>query len=82
MPKDIKGALVDLSCLDGEALQVAIRVAYNNLRDYRKTFDQFVKEAAPARILQYSYIYLLFAQMIVAELDEETDRRCGQARRA
>ncbi len=59
-----------------------MRVAHNNLKDHQKTFDQFVKEAASARILQYSYLYVLFAKMIVAELEEEADRRCSQAGRA
>jgi hypothetical protein len=75
----IKGAISDLSSLDGEELQVAVRMAYNNLRDQKESFDQFVTEAAPARILQYSYLHLLFAQMIVSELRAEGDRRHGPA---
>jgi hypothetical protein len=66
---------VDLSSLDGEQFQVATRMAYNNLKDRKNDFEQFVSEAAPARILQYSLLHLLFAQMIVAELSSESDRR-------
>ena len=58
-----------------------MRVAHNNLTDHKKVFDEFVREAAPARILQYSYLYLVFAQVIVTELGEESDRRCVEARK-
>jgi hypothetical protein len=79
MSKYFKGAINNVSSLDGEEFQVAIRVAHNNLRDSKDCFDQFVSEAAPIRILQYSYLHLLFAQMIVSELIKESDRRCGAA---
>jgi hypothetical protein len=56
-----------------------MRMAYNTLRDQKESFDQFVREAASARILQYSYLHVLFAQMIVSELIAEGDRRHGPA---
>jgi hypothetical protein len=79
MLKHIQAAISDLSSLDGEELQVAMRMAYNTLRDQKESFDQFVGEAASARILQYSYLHVLFAQMIVSELTAEGDRRQGAA---
>ena len=77
MLKHIKEWVNELSKLDGEEVQVALRMAYNDLKDQKENFDQFVREAAPARILEYSYLHLLFAQMIVSELNAECDRRCG-----
>lgn len=82
MLEHIKRSIVDLCNLDGEEFQVAVRMAYNDLKDRKESFDQFVKEAAPARILEYSYLHMLFAQMIVSELLAENDRRCGQANKA
>jgi hypothetical protein len=77
MLENVKGSIIDLSSLDGEEFQVAVRIAYNDLKDQKENFDQFVREAAPARILLYSYLHLLFAQLIVSELNAECDRRCG-----
>jgi hypothetical protein len=79
MLKHIQAAISDLSSLDGEELQIAMRMAFNTLRDQKESFDQFVREAASARILQYSYLHVLFAQMIVSELIAEGDRRHGPA---
>jgi hypothetical protein len=79
MLRHIKELVHDLSSLDGEEFQVAVRMAYNDLKDQKESFDQFVREAAPTRILEYSYLHLLFAQMIVSELNAECDRRCGPA---
>jgi hypothetical protein len=79
MRKRVKRLINDLSSLDGEELQVAVRLAHNNLQLQRESFDQFVSEAAAARILQYSYLHLLFAQIIVSELSDESDRRYGRA---
>lgn len=79
MLKHIKEWVNDLSGLDGEEFQVAVRMAYNDLKDQKESFDQFVREAVPARILEYAYLHLLFAQMIVSELNAECDRRCPQA---
>lgn len=79
MLKHIKEWVDNLSTLDGEEFQVALRMAYNDLKDQKESFDQFVREAAPARILEYSYLHLLFAQLIVTELNAECDRRCGLA---
>jgi hypothetical protein len=81
MVKHVKRMEINISSLDGEELQVALRVAYNNLRDRRNNFDQFVSESAHARTLQYSLLHLLFAQMIVSELSSESDRRNGPAGR-
>ena len=79
MLEHIKRSIVDLCSLDGEEFQVAVRIAHNNLKDQKEIFDQFVSEAASARILECSYLHLLFAQMIVSELNAESDRRCGLA---
>ena len=79
MLEHIKRSIVDLCGLDGEEFQVAVRMAYNDLKDQKESFDQFVREAAPARILEYSYLHLLFAQLIVSELNAECDRRSGPA---
>jgi hypothetical protein len=76
MLKHLIESISNLSSLDGEEFQVALRMAYNDLKDQKESFDQFVREAAPARILEYSYLHLLFAQMIVSELSAESDRRC------
>ena len=67
--------LLDTSNLDGEQLQIAIRVAHNNLKDRRKNFDDFVREGAHPRIVQYSYLHFLFSQVIVMGLKEESERR-------
>jgi hypothetical protein len=81
MTKNWKEMEIDLSSLDGEQFQVAIRMAYNNLKDRKNDFQQFVSEAASERILQYSLLHLLFAQMIVSELSSESDRRYDTASR-
>ena len=67
--------LLESSNLDGEQLQIAIRVAHNNLKDKRRNFDEFVNEGAHSRIIQYSYLHLLFAQVIVMVLSEESKQR-------
>jgi hypothetical protein len=79
MLKHIKEWVMELSSIDGEEFQVAVRMAHNNMKDQKESFDQFVREAAPARILEYAYLHLLFAQMIVSELNAENDRRCRLA---
>ena len=76
MLKHIQEWVEELSNLDSEEFQVAVRMAHNNLKDQKESFDQFVREAAPARILEYAYLHLLFAEMIVSELNAENDRRC------
>ncbi len=81
MTKKRKEVGIDLPSLDGEQFQVAIRMAYNNLKDRKSDFEQFVSEAAPARILQYSLLHLLFAQMVVSELSSESDWRHNPASR-
>jgi hypothetical protein len=65
----------DASNLDDEQLQVAIRVAHNNLKDRKSNFDEFVREGAHDRVIQYSYLHLLFAQMIITALDKESTQR-------
>jgi hypothetical protein len=67
--------LFDASNLDDEQLQIAIRVAHNNLKDRKANFNEFVKDGARDRVIQYSYLHFLFAQMIVAALGEESDLR-------
>lgn len=67
--------LLDLSNLDDEQLQIAVRVAHNDLKDRKDNFDEFVREGAHARIILYSYLHFLFAQVIVLALNEESDRR-------
>ena len=67
--------LLESSNLDDEQLQIAIRVAHNNLKDRKNNFDEFLREGAHARIIQYSYLHLLFAQMIVITLHTESDHR-------
>ena len=79
MLKHLKGPTAGLSSLGGEEFQVAVRLAHNDLHYSKKCFDEFVSEAAPLRILQYSYLHLLFAHMIVSELNKESDRRCRSA---
>ena len=64
--------LFDASNLDDEQLQIAIRVAHNNLRDRKANFNEFVKEGAHERVVQYSYLHFLFANMIVLALDKES----------
>lgn len=65
----------DASNLDDEQLQIAIRVAHNNLKDRKANFNEFVREGAHGRVIQCSYLHLLFANMIVTALDEESDQR-------
>jgi hypothetical protein len=67
--------LFDASNLDGEQLQIAVRVAHNNLKDRRSNFNEFVNEGAHDRVIQYSYLHFLFAQVIVTALGEESDLR-------
>ena len=64
--------LFGASNLDNEQLQIAIRVAHNNLKDRKANFDEFVKEGAHDRGVQYSHLYFLFANMIVQALEEES----------
>jgi hypothetical protein len=68
--------LLGSSSLDDEQLQIAIRIAYNNLKDRKRNLDEFIRDGAHARIIQYSYLHLLFARMIVSTLDAESDQRC------
>ena len=77
MRNAVKELLDFSSGLDDEQLQTAIRVAHNNLKDRKVNFDEFVREGAHARIIQYSYLHLLFAQMIVLTLNAESDHRYG-----
>jgi hypothetical protein len=67
--------LFDASNLDDEQLQVAIRVAHNNLKDRKSNFNEFVQEGAHERVVQYSYLHFLFANMIVLALDKESNLR-------
>jgi hypothetical protein len=67
--------LFDASNLDDEQLQVAIRVAHNNLKDRKSNFNEFVQEGAHDRVVQYSYLHFLFANMIVLALDKESNLR-------
>jgi hypothetical protein len=67
--------LFKASKLDDEQLEVAIRVAYNNLKDRKSNFEEFVKEGAQNRVIQYSYLHFLFANMIVSALDDELTSR-------
>jgi hypothetical protein len=67
--------LFDASILDDEQLQIAIRVAHNNLKDRESNFNEFVSEGAHDRVIQYSYLHFLFSQMIVLALDEESNLR-------
>lgn len=69
--------LLDPSNLDDEQLQIAVRVAHNNLKDRKGNFNEFVREGARDRIIQYSYLHFLFAQMVVLALNEESDHRHG-----
>jgi hypothetical protein len=63
--------------LDNDQLQVAIRLAHINLKDRKDNFNEFLREGANPRIIQYSYLYFLFAQVIVAILNAESDHRYG-----
>ena len=71
----------DLSCLDGEEFQIALRVAVNDLRDQKVIFAQFLNEAGHPdksnwnRTVEYSHLHLLFAETIVSTLLAESDRR-------
>jgi hypothetical protein len=67
--------LFDASNLHDEQLQIAVRVAHNNLKDRRSNFNEFVNEGAHDRVIQYSYLHFLFAQVIVTALSEESDLR-------
>ena len=67
--------LFGASNLDDEQLQIAIRVAHNNLSYRKANFDEFVKEGAHYRVMQYSHLYFLFANMIVQALEEESSLR-------
>jgi hypothetical protein len=74
----VRRAVTDLfkaSNLDDEQLQIAIRVAHNNLKDRKSNFNEFVQEGAHGRVIQYSYLHFLFANMIVSALDEESHLR-------
>jgi hypothetical protein len=64
--------LFGASNLDDEQLQIAIRVAHNNLKDRKANFNEFVKEGAHDRVIQYSHLYFVFANMIVQALEEES----------
>jgi hypothetical protein len=67
--------LFDASNLDDEQLHIAIRVAHNNLRDRKTNFNEFVEESAHDRVIQYSYLHFVFANMIVSALDNEIQLR-------
>ncbi|MGB7977272.1 MAG: hypothetical protein WCF81_23650 [Roseiarcus sp.] len=69
--------LFDASNLDDEQLQIAIRVAYNDLTDRKSNFNEFVQEGAHERVIQYSYLHFVFASMIVSALDKESRLRFG-----
>jgi hypothetical protein len=69
--------LLDPSRLDNDQLQVAIRLAHINLKDRKGNFHEFIREGAHSRIIQYSYLYFLFAQAIVEILNAESDHRYG-----
>jgi hypothetical protein len=81
MQKYIEGVTIDLSCLDGEEFQVALRVAVDDLRDREAIFNEFLSESGYPdrqnwkRSVQYSHLHLLFAQTIVANLMAQSDRR-------
>jgi hypothetical protein len=81
MPNYVKAPSVDLSRLEGEELQVALRVAISDLRDRESIFSEFLSEAGNPdksnwkRTIQYSHLHLLFAQTIVSTLLVESDRR-------
>ena len=66
------------SNLDDEQLEIAIRVAYNNLKDRKSNFNEFVQEGAHDRVIQYSYLHFLFANIIVSALDDELTMRSGR----
>jgi hypothetical protein len=74
----VRGVVTDLfdaSNLDDEQLQIAIRVAHNNLKDRKLNFNEFVQEGAHDRAIQYSYLHFVFANMIVSALDNESHLR-------
>jgi hypothetical protein len=76
----VRGVVTDLfdaSNLDDEQLQIAIRVAHNNLKDRKTNFNEFVQEGAHDRVIQYSYLHFVFANMIVSALDNESQLRFG-----
>lgn len=73
--------LLNVSNLDDEQLQIAIRVAHNNLKDRKTNFEEFVREGAHDRIVLYSYLHFLFARIIVSSLDEESDIRISIRKR-
>jgi hypothetical protein len=81
MLKYVESPPFDLSRLDSEDFQVALRVALNDLRDHETVFEQFLSEAGHPdksdwpRTVQYSHLHLLFAQTIVSTLLAESDRR-------
>ena len=81
MPKYVEEPSVDLSCLDGEEFQVALRIAVTDLRDQEAIFAEFLSEAGRPeksnwnRTVEYSHLHLLFAQTIVSTLLAESDRR-------
>jgi hypothetical protein len=67
--------LFDASNLDDEQLQIAIRVAHNNLKDRKANLNDFIREGAHDRVIEYSYLHLLFAQIVVNALVEESELR-------
>jgi hypothetical protein len=67
--------LFDASNLDDEQLQIAIRVAHNNLKDRKLNFNEFVQEGGHDRVIQYSYLHFVFANMIVSALRNESHLR-------
>jgi hypothetical protein len=69
--------LVDLSRLNDEQLRAAIRIAEENLKNRKNNLDEFVREGAHDRIIQYSHLHFLFAQAIVAGLKAESNHRFG-----
>jgi hypothetical protein len=74
----VRGVVTDLfdaSNLDDEQLQIAIRVAHNNLKDRKLNFNEFVQEGAHDRVIQYSYLHFVFANMIVSALRNESHLR-------
>jgi hypothetical protein len=81
MPNYVKAQSVDLSCLNDDEFQVALRVAFNDLRDRESIFSEFLSEAGSPdksnweRTIEYSYLHLLFAQTVVSTLLVESDRR-------
>jgi hypothetical protein len=70
--------LFNASNLDDEQLEVAIRVAYNNLKDRKSNFEEFMQEGAHDRVIQYSHLHFIFANMIVCALEYELLSRVDQ----